>query len=118
MGNKLVRIIRGNYEYFLIPVGLAAFLGIWQVIAGFYETFILPSPAEVWDRLLEFFRQGLVLGHFWATFSEAMAGFLGGTLIALPLGYYLARHSWIVSVLPLILSAFRLSPLLPWLLYW
>lgn len=80
-------------EILISLLGLGGFIGVWQIMAQFYDTFILPSPLEVLERYIVFWQEGHSLfGHFWITFSEAWGGFLIGSLLALPLSYLMYRH--------------------------
>lgn len=83
-----------RFNEILIPfLGIVGFLGIWQLTAGFYDTFILPSPLEVLERYKIFWQEDHSLaGHFLITFSEACGGFLIGSVLALPLSYLMYRH--------------------------
>lgn len=93
--DKIHRIWRDYYEYLLIPLGLFIFLVFWDLVARLYPTYILPSPTEVWNRFLEFLSQGLLARHFITTCYEALAGFAAGVVVALPIGYFLARFPWL-----------------------
>ncbi|MGE5604426.1 MAG: ABC transporter permease [Bacteroidota bacterium] len=107
----------------LIPLlGLAGFIGVWQLIAKFYDTFILPSPIEVLERYIVFWQEDHSLsGHFLITFSEAFGGFLIGSLLALPLSYFMYRHPVLDRLLtPLVvgIQAVPIVALAPLLVIW
>ncbi|HEY8343987.1 MAG TPA: ABC transporter permease [Bacillota bacterium] len=90
--SALKSVMSRYYEYFLLPVGIAGFLYLWQYLSGFYDPFILPSPRLVWERSLEFFNQPqLFFMHFLTTLGEAGGGFCLGALSALPVSYFLAK---------------------------
>jgi NitT/TauT family transport system permease protein len=121
MKNDLHSFLLKNYEYLLIPLGFLVFLGIWQFLAGFYPTFILPGPAEVWKRITEYVTNGLLMQHLAATFFEAVAGFLFGGLLALPLSYFLSHHPFFERCLtPYIVGvqAIPIVALAPLLVIW
>jgi NitT/TauT family transport system permease protein len=121
MKNDLHNFLLRNYEYLLIPLGFLVFLGIWQFLAGFYPTFILPEPAEVWKRITEYITNGLFMQHLAATFFEAVAGFLFGGLLALPLSYFLSHHPFFERCLtPYIVGvqAIPIVALAPLLVIW
>lgn len=85
-------ILSKYYEYLLLPVGIAVFVCLWDYLSRFYDSFILPSPRLVWERGLEFFNHPrLFFSHFLTTLSEAGGGFCLGTLVALPVSYFLAK---------------------------
>ena len=54
---------------------LAAIVILWQLIcSGFgVSEFIFPSPARIWEQLIEF--RGVIAGHAWRTYWVTMAGF-------------------------------------------
>lgn len=114
--------LQRNYEYILLPLGLLLFLLLWQRISVFYESFILPSPGEVWRRFLELTqRSGVLKGHLLVTLSEALGGFLLATIIALPLSYFLARHPFLERLFTPYIVGFQAIPIValaPLLVIW
>lgn len=70
---------------------LVLFIIIWHLISLFYDPYLLPSPLEVYQRYLRLVEGGGLFHHLWATFAEAFGGFLVGTLLALPCGYFMYR---------------------------
>ncbi len=81
------------------PIWLTIFLSfilllvVWHLLAilGGYDRFILPGPADVWEQLRVVISDGRLLKHTAITVSEIIPGLLIGLLIALPLGYLLAK---------------------------
>lgn len=65
----------------------------WQalVLVGGYERFILPGPLDVGRQFLVVAGDGRLLRHSLVTISEVVPGLLIGALVALPLGYLLAK---------------------------
>ena len=65
----------------------------WQllVIVGDYPAFILPGPADVWSQFLIVLSDGRLVHHSLVTISEIIPGLLIGLMIAIPLGYILAK---------------------------
>jgi NitT/TauT family transport system permease protein len=121
MANKLQCFLQRYYEYLLIPLGFMLFLGLWQFLAGFYPSFILPVPAKVGARLMEYLAKGALGQHIITTFYEAMAGFLLGGLLALPLSYFLSHHPFMERCFtPYIvgLQAIPIVALAPLLVIW
>jgi hypothetical protein len=51
---KAPAIAKRRIEYLLIPLALLLFLGLWNLIMrlGDYPPFILPSPLQVYKKLL------------------------------------------------------------------
>lgn len=81
------------------PIWLTIFLSflllllVWHLVAtlGGYDRFILPGPLDVWKQLGVVISDGRLLKHTAITVSEIIPGLLIGLLIALPLGYLLAK---------------------------
>jgi NitT/TauT family transport system permease protein len=65
----------------------------WQLLVtiGGYDRFILPGPVDVWDQLQIVVSDGRLIRHTLYTVSEIIPGLLIGCLIAVPLGYILAK---------------------------
>ena len=65
----------------------------WQLLVtiGGYDRFILPGPVDVWDQLQIVVSDGRLIRHTLYTVSEIIPGLLIGCLIAVPLGYVLAK---------------------------
>lgn len=71
---------------------LALLLG-WELLVmwGEYDRFILPGPGDVWRQLQIVVGDGRLPKHTLITLSEVIPGLLIGCIIALPLGYLLAK---------------------------
>lgn len=65
----------------------------WHLVAtlGEYDRFILPGPLDVWQQLQIVVADGRLLRHALTTVSEVIPGLLIGSLVAVPLGYLLAK---------------------------
>jgi NitT/TauT family transport system permease protein len=65
----------------------------WQLLVavGDYDRFILPGPLDVWRQFELVVADGRLLRHTGITVSEVIPGLLIGCLVALPLGYLLAK---------------------------
>lgn len=114
-------LVKNNYEYFSLPLGLFLFLLLWEAASGFYPPFILPSPGEVGKRFLEFYRQRLLFRHFVATFAEAFGGFCLAGLTALPLSYLLAGNPFLEKIFTPYIVGLQAVPILalaPLLVVW
>jgi NitT/TauT family transport system permease protein len=105
-----------------LVVGLLL-LGLWQLLAttDAVADYLLPAPAEVGQALW----RGLESGLFWpyarTTLTESLAGFALGTLVALPLGYGIARSRLLASAIQPYLAASQALPavaLAPLLTLW
>jgi NitT/TauT family transport system permease protein len=85
------RRARPAWPAVLLSFGLL--LLIWQLAAAFggYDRFILPAPADVWAQWRLAVADGRLPRHTFYTFAEVVPGLLIGCLVAIPLGYLLAR---------------------------
>src|SRR5574341_585536 len=74
---RLMRWLRANIQYVLIPFALAAFLLAWQaiVVVNRYPAFILPTPREVASAWLENWKNGILARHLGVTLVEVGLGF-------------------------------------------
>lgn len=88
-----MRWLRSRPAWQTILISFFSLLLLWQilVVAGGYDRFILPGPADVWSQLQVVVADGRLLKHTLHTVSEVLPGLLIGCLIALPLGYVLAK---------------------------
>ena len=76
------------------PLALALVLLMsWLVstATGRVPDFILPAPRDVFAALADGLRSGLFLSNALVTIQESLLGFLLGVIIALPLGYGIAK---------------------------
>jgi NitT/TauT family transport system permease protein len=102
-----------------IPLALLA----WDLlvrVSGF-ETFILPPPALVAQRLAQVVADGSLLRHSQATLSEVLAGLALGALTATLLGYLLAHQPALERVLSPYIVASQSVPVVaiaPLLVIW
>ena len=74
-------------------ISFGLLLLLWQavVLLGAYDKFILPGPLDVAQQFGVVMGDGRLLRHSLITISELLPGLLIGCLIALPLGYLLAK---------------------------
>jgi NitT/TauT family transport system permease protein len=104
-------------------VAAALFLLAWQLTArlGGLPSFILPSPADVWTRLLLVLADGSLLSHTLVTLTESLTGLLAGAIFATLLGYLIARSRVLENLLSPYLVASQAIPLVaiaPLLVIW
>jgi ABC-type nitrate/sulfonate/bicarbonate transport system permease component len=78
-----------------VVVAFAAFVLVWKaiVVVGGLPPFILPSPETVGERFVSAWLDGIVWPHFVTTMIEIAAGFVVGVVLALVVGYGLARSA-------------------------
>lgn len=81
-----------------LTIFLPALLGIlllggwyFSTSRGLVASYELPAPADVWIALWSGLSSGLFLNMAWVTIQESLGGFLLAVVIALPVGYGLAK---------------------------
>ena len=93
MLKRVLRFLDAQPTWLTILASLLVLLVAWHllVIVGDYPPFILPSPADVGRQLQIVLADGRLVRHGLITISEIIPGLLIGVLIAVPLGYVLAK---------------------------
>ena len=71
---------------FLVLVTPFLFLLIWHLIAAGTTPLILPSPYDVFMRLVSYFVNGRIWPHLFMTTQEILAGFVLGSVLGLGFG--------------------------------
>ncbi len=108
----------------LPPLMVAVVLLLFWYLGTAYwhiNPLFLPAPAEVWQDLLSGFSSGLFLSNALVTIQESLLGFLLAVVIALPLGYGLARSRLIATTVQPYLAAGQAIPAIviaPFLVLW
>ncbi|MEO8424089.1 MAG: hypothetical protein ABI595_09280, partial [Actinomycetota bacterium] len=102
VGRKTASTRRKAAVYSLL--GAATVLVIWQVASGFQRTAfdLLPSPAEVADRMWGFVvgdpsrgvASGTVFINFWETLRKTLIGFAGAFVVGVPIGILMGRYRY------------------------
>ena len=80
------------------PALLAAvLLAAWEgaVASGAVDEAFLPRPSAIAARLVEEAGRGVLAGYAATTLIEAIVGTLLAVVVALPLGYFIARVRWV-----------------------
>ena len=104
------------------------FLGVLLLIAwysvtasGRINSLILPAPTDVFSSLIDGIRSGLYWEHTLITVQESLLGFLLAVIIALPLGYGVAKSRLLAYTLQPYLAAGQAIPAIviaPFLYLW
>lgn len=95
------------------PVVLAVFiLVIWYVSTATrgVPSFILPAPGDVLSRLSDGLQSGLFLNNTLVTIQESLLGFLLAVIVALPIGYGLAKSRLFAATMQPYLAAGQAIP--------
>lgn len=79
------RALRNAGLYAGLPFGLVA---AWQLASstGFLPGYLLPSPLQVFQGLIEIAVDGTLVENLWASIVRSISGFVIATAVAVPLG--------------------------------
>lgn len=108
----------------LAPVLLGmALLGGWYLSTarGLIAAYELPPPSDVWTSLWDGLTSGLFLHMAWVTIQESLGGFLLAIVIALPVGFGLAKWRLFAATIYPYLAAGQAIPAIviaPFLVVW
>jgi NitT/TauT family transport system permease protein len=97
-----------------VVAAVIGFVLLWQVVvlvSGF-PPFILPSPRAVGERFVSAWADGTITPHFLTTLGEIGLGFAVGAVLAVFVGYALARSAVVERVLSPYLVAAQATPIL------
>lgn len=117
---SLNRSIAGKY---LIPISIVGAIFLWQLLVYFggYPAFILPPPLLVGKRMMEVIRDGSLIRHSLVTLGEVASGMVIGLVLAVLLGYWLAKFRWLERLLAPYIVASQSVPIVaiaPLLVIW
>ena len=101
---KVMPLLRvGAIGLFVLSV-----IGVWQliIVIGKYPSFILPTPRDVANELLNMLPTPAFWGHVATTFVEVIGGLAIGAALAIVLGYFIAKFSLVNSLVsPLVVAS-------------
>ena len=114
---------RRNKELLSVPLALALFVGLWQLVVclGDYPAFILPSPGRVYVKAIDALRKGLLVWHAGVTLTEILGGLALGLPVAVVLGYAMAKSRALERLLSPYIVASQSVPIValaPLLVIW
>jgi NitT/TauT family transport system permease protein len=97
-----------------VVVAAVAFLVAWKlvVVIGGYRPFVLPPPETVFARLVRAWTDGTIEPHAVATLEEIAIGFGLAAVIAVAVGYVLARSRPAARLLSPYIVAAQATPIL------
>ncbi|MCI0396875.1 MAG: ABC transporter permease [Chloroflexi bacterium] len=109
-----IRWLRAQPTWLTVTVSFLLLLAGWHLLVqlGQYDRFILPGPADVWSQFLLVLGDGRLLKHTFYTVSESLPGLFIGCLVAIPLGYLLAKSPLAERLLSPYLIASQAIPVL------
>ena len=106
-------------EYFLYCFSTVTFLLVWHLVAqsGMLKG-ALASPLQVilrFERMLTDTLAGLTLwGHIWASTSRVLIGFTLASIIAIPLGLFMALNPYVDAIVKPVFDIFKPMPPIAW----
>jgi len=112
-GSRTTSIATQRAALIVPPLALALVLIMsWFVstATGKVPDFILPPPLDVFAALADGLRSGLFLSNALVTIQESLLGFLLGVIIALPLGYAIAKSRLLAATVQPYLVAGQAIP--------
>ena len=106
-----------------IALAFVVFVLVWKaiVVIGNLPPFILPPPEQVGQRFIDAWLDGTVWPHFVTTMVEVALGLVVGVVLALAVGYGLARSALFERLASPYLVAAQAIPILvlaPLLVLW
>ncbi len=107
----------------LVVISIVLVVILWQLIVswGDMPSFLLPTPAAVWAKLVNMLSDGSLLRHGWVTLYEVLFGLALGSLLASVIGYTLAKSPLLEKTLSPYLVASQAIPtvaIAPLLVIW
>lgn len=112
---------RGQWLAPLVPGAILVLLWLGLTHGAHLSPLLLPAPEAVGISLWYGVTSGTLLVGALTTLEESLAGFLLGALVALPLGYAVARSRWLAWAVQPYLAASQAIPavaLAPLLIVW
>jgi NitT/TauT family transport system permease protein len=97
-------------------IAMALFIGVWQIVfqLRFVEEYILPSPNQVYQALVNQYQQGILLTAGWNSLSRGVQGFVLAIIIAIPIGLLLGLSKTARVVLKPITTGLQQLPSVAW----
>ena len=106
-------------EYFLHVVSVIAFVGLWHYVArnGVFSG-ALCTPWQVVEQFRSLMTDTLagltIWGHIWASTQRIFIGFVLASLVAIPLGLFMAFNPYVDAVVKPIFDIFKPMPPISW----
>jgi NitT/TauT family transport system permease protein len=115
--------MKKSISHWLGPVSILLGIFAWEFLVRLsgLPRFILPSPLDVWKRLVESLTDGSLLYHTSVTLLEVTLGLLLGVTLATVLGYSVAKSRSFEKILAPYLVASQAIPVVaiaPLLVIW
>ncbi len=96
----------------LAILGLLLPLGLWWLVASgeSVDKVFMPSPVDVWRRLVLWYREDDLLADVWISIYRVSAGFLLSAVIALPLALLIGTFRPVQALLEPLTDFIRYMP--------
>ena len=92
-------------------IAVAVFVAAWEIVAGtLIDVFFLPKPSAIIRGLVELWHQGTLLPAVGSSLSRVFAGWVIGSLAAIPIGLFIGSSPIAKSVMDPFLHFFRFIP--------
>jgi ABC-type nitrate/sulfonate/bicarbonate transport system permease component len=107
-------------EYFLNIVSMIAFLSVWHYAAAsgaFSGALCTPwQVVEQFRNLMTDTLAGLTIwGHIWASTQRIFIGFVLASLVAIPLGLFMALNPYVDAIVKPVFDIFKPMPPIAWI---
>lgn len=106
-------------RYFLYAVSLVAFFSLWHWTAAnkiFQNS--LATPKEVLDQVIRLttmnFAGNNLWGHIWGSTQRVLIGFVLASLVATPLGLFMALNKTVNAIVKPLFDLFKPMPPIAW----
>jgi ABC-type nitrate/sulfonate/bicarbonate transport system permease component len=97
-------------------VGLATFVGLWQLLAslGWINPVLLPAPVTLFSAAWELIAEGILLNHTLASLTRVLTGFVLASVCGITLGLLLGWSLVLSDLIRPIVEALRPIPPIAW----
>jgi NitT/TauT family transport system permease protein len=117
------RWVRANIQYILIPFALVLVLTAWElvILINRYPSFILPTPRQVVDSLIENWANGILPRHLGITLFEIALATSVSITFATIIGYVLGKSPLLEKIVSPYLIATQAVPIVaigPLIIIW
>jgi ABC-type nitrate/sulfonate/bicarbonate transport system permease component len=107
-------------EYFLNIVSMIAFLSVWHHAAtGGAFSGALCTPWQVVEQFRNLMTDTLagltIWGHMWASTQRIFIGFVMASLVAIPLGLFMALNPYVNAIVKPVFDIFKSMPPIAWI---
>ena len=107
-------------EYFLNVVSMIAFLSVWHHAAtGGAFSGALCTPWQVVEQFRNLMTDTLagltIWGHIWASTQRIFIGFVLASLVAIPLGLFMALNPYVNAIVKPVFDIFKSMPPIAWI---